>query len=80
MLGQAYLRAANYKAVTDVFGRIMAIDPNSAEAHVMMGTAYDKTFQVQKALGEYQAAERANPDFPGVHSGLGLAVLEGRRG
>jgi Flp pilus assembly protein TadD len=71
MMGQAYLRAANYKAVTDVFGRIMAIDPNSAEAHVMMGTAYDKMFQQSKALDEYEAAEQVDPNFPGVHSGLG---------
>lgn len=50
----------------------MAVDPNSAEAHVMMGTPYDKMFQVPKALEEYQAAEQADPNFPGVHSGLGL--------
>lgn len=69
--GQAYLRNEDYKSVTDVFGRIMAIDANSAEAHAMMGTAYDKMFQESKAVEEYQAAEKANPDFPGVHSGLG---------
>lgn len=72
MLGQARLRCEDYKAVTTVFARIMDIDPHSAEAHVMMGTAYDKTFQQSKALQEYLAAEQANPDFPGVHSGLGL--------
>jgi tetratricopeptide (TPR) repeat protein len=72
MLGQAYLRAADYQAVTRVFGRIMAIDPNSAEAHVMMGTAYDKMFQQTKAVEEYEAAEHANANFSGVHSGLGL--------
>src|SRR5439155_20057166 len=33
ILGQAYLRAGDYKAVSRVFGRILAINPESAEAH-----------------------------------------------
>src|SRR5580704_5116889 len=42
----------------------------------MMGTAYDKTFQQSKALEEYEAAEKADTNFPGVHSGLGQIYLK----
>ncbi|MGH9397516.1 MAG: tetratricopeptide repeat protein [Terriglobia bacterium] len=72
MLGQADLRDKNFGAMTGVFARISKLAPDSAEADVMMGTAYDKAFQEQSAIEEYQAAEKADPNFPGVHSGLGL--------
>lgn len=71
LLGKAYTRAGNYPEVTNVFARIMAVDPNSAAAHVMMGMADDKMFHDSDALAEYQAAAKSNPRFPGVHSGLG---------
>ncbi len=71
LLGKAYMRSGNYKAVPDVFARIMAVNPNSAAAHVMMGMADDNMFHDNDALAEYQAADKVNPRFPGVHSGLG---------
>jgi hypothetical protein len=42
ILGKAYLRIKNYKALASVFERIMKLNPNSATAHIMMGTAYDE--------------------------------------
>ena len=56
----------------DVFARIMQVNPNSASAHVMMGTAYDQMSNRPEAIKEYQAAEQADPNFMGVHSGLGF--------
>ncbi|MGH9446122.1 MAG: tetratricopeptide repeat protein [Terriglobia bacterium] len=38
----------------------------------MMGLAYERAFRDAQAIQEYQAAEKAEPDFPGVHSDLGL--------
>ena len=61
----------DYKALTSVFARIMHVNPNSASAHIMMGTAYDQMSQRADAIQEYQAAEKADPDFMGVHSCLG---------
>jgi tetratricopeptide (TPR) repeat protein len=37
-----------------------------------MGTAYDQMGQRPDAIQEYKAAEKADPDFMGVHSGLGF--------
>jgi Tfp pilus assembly protein PilF len=71
MLGKAYLKTKNYKALPSVFERILKIKPNSASAHVMMGTAYDGMSDRDNALKEYQAAAQADPNFQGVHSGLG---------
>jgi predicted Zn-dependent protease len=38
----------------------------------MMGSAYDKAFREDQAIRECQAAEKADPNFPGVHSDLGF--------
>jgi hypothetical protein len=49
----------DYKSLTSAFARIMHVNPNSASAHIMIGTAYDQMSQIQ----EYQAAEKADPDL-----------------
>jgi Tfp pilus assembly protein PilF len=49
----------------------MKINPDSASAHVMMGTAYDEMSDRPNAIKEYEAAAQADPKFMGVHSGLG---------
>src|SRR5579863_3112115 len=72
MLGKAYLRMKDYKALTSVFTRIMQVNPNSASAHIMMGTAYDQMSNRPEAIKEYQAAVAADPNFTGAHSGLGF--------
>jgi Tfp pilus assembly protein PilF len=72
MLGKAYLRTKNYKALTDVFARIMQVNPESASAHVLMATAYEQMDEKSNAIKEYLAAEKSDPNFMGVHSGLGI--------
>ena len=58
MLGNSYLRSKNYQGAADVFARIMAIDPNSPEAHVMMGMAYDKMQRDAEEIGRASCRER----------------------
>jgi Flp pilus assembly protein TadD len=72
MLGKAYLRSGNYAGIRDVFGQIMAINPNSAAAHAMMAMAYDKLYQEEDAIREFEAARAADPTYPGIHTGLGV--------
>jgi tetratricopeptide (TPR) repeat protein len=58
ILGKAYLRIKDYKALASVFEpfeRIMKLNPNSATAHIMMGTAYDEMSNRADAIKEYQA-------------------------
>jgi tetratricopeptide (TPR) repeat protein len=72
MLGKAYLRTKNYAGVTSVFRQIIAIDPTSAAAHVMMAMADDKLYREDDAIKEFEAAAAADPKYPGIHSGLGV--------
>lgn len=72
ILGKAYWRSKDYAGVTQVFDRIMAIDPNSPEAHFMLGMAYDVKYQEDEALKEFQAVLAIDPAFPAIHSSLGL--------
>lgn len=71
MLGKAYLRTKNYSGVTDVFKQVMTINPNSAAAHVMMAMADDNLYREDDAIEEFEAAAKADPKYPGIHSGLG---------
>jgi protein O-GlcNAc transferase len=75
MLGRAYLKTKNYDRAADVFARVMAVNPNSAEAHMFMGMAYDKMDREADAEKEYVAAAKADSTVMGVHSGLGLIYL-----
>jgi Flp pilus assembly protein TadD len=72
MLGKAYLRSKNYAGIKDVFGQIMAINPNSAAAHAMMAMAYDKLYREEDAIREFEAAGAVDPTYPGIHTGLGV--------
>jgi Flp pilus assembly protein TadD len=72
MLGKAYLRTKNYAGVREVFGQIMAINPDSAAAHAMMAMAYDKLYRESDAIREFEAAQAADPTYPGIHTGLGV--------
>ena len=65
ILGKAYWRAKSYSGVTQVFNRIMAINPDSPEAHFMLGSAYDVMYKEQDALKGFQAVLTANPSYPG---------------
>jgi hypothetical protein len=42
LLGKAYMRAESYKDAADLFARLMTINPDAAEAHVMMGMTYTR--------------------------------------
>jgi Tfp pilus assembly protein PilF len=47
----------------------------SAEAHLMLGTAYQMAQEWGKARDEFQKAVALNPKLPGVHSYYGRALL-----
>ncbi len=72
MLGKAYLRTKNYSGITDVFGRILSLDPNSPDAHFMLGMADDKLFKEKDAIKEFKAAIAVDPHYPGANTALGV--------
>jgi tetratricopeptide (TPR) repeat protein len=51
--------------------KLLQLDPNSAEAHLLLGEALDGTKQEDEAIAEFNAAKAANSLQPNVHFGLG---------
>lgn len=72
LLGRAYWREKDFAGVTRVFQQIMAANPNSPEAHFMLGLADDIEYKEQDAVREFQAVLAADPNYPAVHQSLGL--------
>jgi tetratricopeptide (TPR) repeat protein len=54
----------------------VALQPNSAGAHVNLGVRLKDRGTLDAAIGEYRRALRLDNDNPGVHNNLGVALKE----
>jgi len=79
MLAQSCLWSKQNQCVLDVYREIMGINPDSAEADMLAGQAYDEMQRDGDALAQFQAAVKADPAFPNVHFGYGYLLWKGRR-
>jgi Flp pilus assembly protein TadD len=68
------LLSKQYQCVLDQFHRIIALSPDSAEAHMLAGEALDEMKDTINATREFRAAVQANPKEPNVHFGLGYML------
>ena len=59
------------------FHRVLAMDPNSAEAHYNLGVLYEEQGQTARAIGEYLAAVKFNPKAADAHNNLGILYFTG---
>src|SRR5271165_5717336 len=73
-LAHSCLLSSQYPCVLDAFHRIIALNPESAEAHMLAGEALDEMKEPVDALRELRAAVQANPKEPNVHFGLGYLL------
>ncbi|MGD0939226.1 MAG: tetratricopeptide repeat protein [Terracidiphilus sp.] len=73
-LAHSCLLSKQYPCVLDAFHRIMALNPDSAEAHMLAGEALDEMKEPVGAVREFRAAVEANPKEPNVHFGLGYLL------
>jgi tetratricopeptide (TPR) repeat protein len=73
-LAHSCLLSAQYPCVLDEFHHIIALNPESAEAHVLAGEALDEMKDPVSAIRELRAAVAANPKEPNVHFGLGYLL------
>jgi tetratricopeptide (TPR) repeat protein len=73
-LAHSCLLSQQYPCVLDAFHRIMALNPESAEAHMLAGEALDEMKQPVDAIRELRAAAEANPKEPNVHFALGYLL------
>ena len=73
-LAHSCLLSKQYQCVLDEFHRIIALNPDSAEAHMLAGEALDEMKETINATREFRAAVQANPKEPNVHFGLGYML------
>jgi tetratricopeptide (TPR) repeat protein len=73
-LAHSCLLSQQYQCVLDTFHRIVALDPESAEAHLLAGEALDEMKEPIAAIRELRAAVQADPKEPNVHFGLGYLL------
>jgi tetratricopeptide (TPR) repeat protein len=74
VLAHSCLWSKQYQCVLDAYHEILALDPNSAEAHMLAGEALDAKKDRAGAIQEFRAAIQANPNEPGVHLNLGYLL------
>jgi tetratricopeptide (TPR) repeat protein len=73
-LAHSCLLSKQYQCVLDEFHRIIALNPDSAEARMLAGEALDEMKETVNATREFRAAVLANPKEPNVHFGLGYML------
>ena len=74
LLGLAYLREGSELRGRLLLDRILR-HGDSAEAHVLMGTARQMAAEYVEARRELERAIALNPDLPGVHALLGRVLM-----
>jgi len=73
-LAHSCLLSNQYQCVLDAFHRIMSLNAESAEAHMLMGEALDEMKDTNGAIRELRAAVQVNPKEPNVHFALGYLL------
>jgi tetratricopeptide (TPR) repeat protein len=74
LLGMSYLRSGQTLRGQLLVDRILR-QGDSAEAHVMMGTAHQMAGEYPDARREYERAAVLNPEMPGVNALLGRTLM-----
>jgi tetratricopeptide (TPR) repeat protein len=73
-LTHSCLLSGEYPCVLDAYHRIIALNPASAQAYMLMGEALDQMKDPIGAVREFRSAIQANPKEPNVHFGLGYLL------
>ncbi len=75
LLGTAYIRDQQIDKGQRWVDQILR-NGDSAEAHLMLGTARAEAYDNKGALDEFAKATQLNPNLPMVHSSFGKALLQ----
>jgi tetratricopeptide (TPR) repeat protein len=73
-LAEGCLLSKQYQCVLDVYHEILTLNPESAEAHVLAGEAYDELKNDERAIAEFKAAIDVDPKTPNAHFGMGYLL------
>lgn len=71
MHAHSCLWTKQFECVLDEYKEILTLSPDSAEAHMLAGEAYDGQRFEAKALEEFETAIKKDPSLPNVHFGYG---------
>jgi Flp pilus assembly protein TadD len=69
------IRGRQYFDAIRLLGEALARDPNDADTHNLLGFAYRKTGDLDRAFRHYHEALRLVPDHRGAHEYIGEAYL-----
>ncbi len=78
-LGLTEMDEANQKGAIEDMGRVLAIDPNDADAHYFVGSLNMSVGDVNAAIGEYETALKLNPLHCSAEFGLARALQRAGR-
>ncbi len=74
LLAQSCMWSKQFQCVLDTYHQILELNPNSAEADMLAGEAYDEMKNTAGATDEFRAAVQADPRAPYAHFGLGYLL------
>jgi Flp pilus assembly protein TadD len=69
------IRARQYAEAIRLLGEALTRDPNDADTHNLLGFAYRKSGDLDRAFGHYREALRLAPEHRGAHEYIGEAYL-----
>jgi len=71
-----YRGRAHSLVAADSYRQLSQLDPDSMLVHRALAESYAESLQPEKAIGEYQAALKKQPDNPDLYEGLGEQSLK----
>ena len=74
----AGLQSGDVSSQIDTYKRGLAAVPESQELVLLLGTAYERSGQVEEAIASYKIAIEANPDSPAVANNLAALLADNR--
>lgn len=76
ILAKMALEQEDYSGAEESIRRLLQAEGKSAEAHVNLGVAYKGMGQLDKAMGEYDTAQKLNPNLPSIYLNRGIIVAQ----
>jgi|OpeIllAssembly_1097287.scaffolds.fasta_scaffold21798_2 Flp pilus assembly protein TadD len=73
--GKQAVKAQDWKAAIDAFSRLLAKEPDNADAYNYLAFSYRKSGNLDLAFKNYREALRLDPKHRGAHEYIGEAYL-----
>ena len=75
-VGKKAITAKKWNDAIDAFKKVVAADPESADAHNYLGYAYRWTGKMDDSFKHYNIALKLSPNHRGAHEYIGMAYLK----